>query len=92
MTHRARLSVLLVAGLLGGQWLAGTHLPEHSLQGSHDCAVCQFAQGTGAGALPSVPVVTLPPVSGTPAATRPQPVRTPVQRFHPIRGPPSQDA
>lgn len=89
-SRRSLVSAVLAFGLLLGQWLAAAHEPDHALQpGAHSCAVCVYAHAAGAGALPSMPVVTLDAGAEAfeqGAATRPLAA---ADRGHPIRGPPA---
>lgn len=89
--RRPLISTVLAIALLAGQWLAAGHESEHSLQPgtAHACAICVFAHGASAGALPAAPVL--------PSLLRAQPIiaaasgltRDAVRRSPPIRGPPS---
>lgn len=89
--RRSVLSAVLAAALLLGQWLSAAHEPDHALQpgAAHGCAVCVYAQGAGAGLLPSIHLAqldALPVAPEGPVAIR---LRATAQRHHPIRGPPT---
>jgi hypothetical protein len=89
-SRRSLISALLAVTLLLGQWLAAAHDPEHALQpgAAHGCAVCVYAHGAGAGALPAVPVLALDGAHAVPAVpTAASPLAATI-RNHPIRGPP----
>lgn len=90
-TRRPLLNLLLAAGLLLGQWLAAGHDSDHGLQpgAAHACAVCVYAQGAGAGALPAPPQLSLAANTTAPDFARPAAPRAAAVRHHPIRGPPS---
>jgi hypothetical protein len=89
LTRHNRVSLVLAAVLLAGQWLAGSHLTEHSLQVAHDCAVCQFAHGAGAGALPAAPLLVLAAAAEVLVPDVLTPAAAAAAYRQPIRGPPS---
>lgn len=90
-TRRPLLNLLLAAGLLLGQWLVAGHDGDHGLQpgAAHACAVCVYAQGSGAGALPALPQLSLAAAVAVPDTLRPADPRAAAVRHHPIRGPPA---
>ena len=91
-SRRPLITAVLAVALLVGQWLAAGHETEHSLQpgAAHACAICVFAHGAGAGALPASPALSEALLQETAVATGDS-ARTQdaIRRTHPIRGPPS---
>jgi hypothetical protein len=83
-------TVLMLAGLLAGQWLVVAHAQQHASLAASDaaCQMCLHAQGLDSGVaptlLPVVPeiVTAAPIVEDAPSASFSAP------RFHPIRAPP----
>jgi hypothetical protein len=89
-SRRPLITLFLAASLLVGQWLAAGHDPDHGLQpgAAHACAICVYAHGAGAGALPTLAPLLFAIAAETPVtyvAAMPVAART---RHHPIRGPP----
>ena len=90
-SRRSLISLVLAAAVLAGQWLVAAHDTDHGLQpgAAHACAVCVYAHGAGAGALPAVPHLIL---DGAAEAPETPAVENPLAaslRHHPIRGPPA---
>ena len=88
---RSLVSLLLAVSVLAGQWLTATHESDHGLQpgASHACAICVYAHGAGAGALPALPTLTLEVAHAAPELPALASAYDAILRDHPIRGPPS---
>jgi len=85
------ISLVLAATVLAGQWLVASHDTDHGLQpgAAHACAVCVYAHGAGAGALPALPVLSLEVAREAPEFVAVASPLAATVRNHPIRGPPS---
>jgi hypothetical protein len=87
---RSLISMLLAVSVLAGQFLAAAHNSDHGLapNAAHSCAICLYAHGAGAGALPVTPTLSLAFTDAAPEAAAAAEVFTAPARRHPIRGPP----
>lgn len=90
-SRRPVIAAVLAFAVLVGQWLAAAHEPDHALQAgaAHACAVCVYAHGASAGAVPVVPRLLLAGPTGAPERSEVASPLTAALRHHPIRGPPA---
>lgn len=89
-SRRPVITAVLACAVLIGQWLSAAHEPDHALQpgAAHACAVCVYAHGAGAGAVPVVPRLLLAGPTGAPEVSKVAGPLAAALRHHPIRGPP----
>lgn len=92
MTHAAMIrSLLLIALLVGGQWLSAVHAQSHDAQPqtSDTCELCLLASAHAAGATAATPAWLPPAADIAPDVAPTSHAATAPRRRIPIRSPPA---